>query len=228
MFKPSNLAMAWQLAGAKLLGAKLPAAIAKFEGLNMVDELSKRARTLFVGIISGCLYSWITIATTGNGSSPSVFLPIVATKIPIALFDFTAPAILFVAYVWFNFYLQPLWDTLVRLPSTFPDGSLLYEKVQTWLPIAMIHLYVPTMKNNRPTFSGLKGYISIALFWWMVPITLLIFAWVSVLNQRWEISAWQSLLLLMAIVGTYTFHKECKRTLQGDMLMSPKFKQDDK
>ncbi len=209
--------MAAQLTGSKLLGAKLPKAIARFEGLTLVAELSKRAKTLFMGILSGCLYCWVSMATTNDGSSRLVSLPIVDTNIPIELFNSIAPIILLVAYVWFNLYLQPLWDALTRLPSIFPDGSLLYEKVRTWLPIAIIHLYMPMMKKNPQTLSKLEVVISYILVWWLVPITLWTFFCVNLFQQgQGFIVVCQFSLFIIAVGCAITFRMLCERALLGN------------
>src|SRR5689334_14657817 len=75
------------LAGANLSNAKLPADIAKFDGLAHVAETSKNAATIFFLLLGACLYSWLTIATTSDvalvvnlANSP---LPIINTPIPI-------------------------------------------------------------------------------------------------------------------------------------------------
>ena len=53
-----------QLGGADLSNAKLPDDIAKFEGLAHVTEISKHARNIFLAVVGGCVFSWLTIATT--------------------------------------------------------------------------------------------------------------------------------------------------------------------
>ena len=79
-----------QLGGANVSGAKLPADIHEFEGLTHVEEIAKKAGKLFVSMLLGCVYVWLTIATTtdvglltNSSSSP---LPIIQAKIPIAGF----------------------------------------------------------------------------------------------------------------------------------------------
>jgi len=42
----------------------LPDGIAKFDGLGEVEEISKNARKIFFTMLAGCIYSWLTIATT--------------------------------------------------------------------------------------------------------------------------------------------------------------------
>src|SRR5205823_772148 len=53
-----------QLGGANLCGARLPDRFGDFDGLTIVEEESKNARTLFFGILLACVYGWLTIAST--------------------------------------------------------------------------------------------------------------------------------------------------------------------
>jgi len=87
--------VAVQLAGANVSGAKLPEDIAKFDGLGYVEEISKKAGKLFISMLLGCVYAWLTIGTTtdvglltNSSSSP---LPVIQAKIPIAGFYWAAP-----------------------------------------------------------------------------------------------------------------------------------------
>ena len=223
--------MAMQLAGARLLGAKLPAAIAKFEGLTMVNVLCQRARTLFVAITSGCLYSWITLATTvtvaSSETTTSVTLPIIATPVPIWIFHVMAPLVLIGSYIWGNIYLQGIWDALARLPSIFPDGSLLLEKVRTWLPIEIIQQYMPMMRQKPRFLSYLKIGVSIFLVWWLVPMTLLIFLGMNLPHQSQALSLYHLYhiaLVVLALSLAMYFGRLCGKTLQRDGLKSPRFR----
>ena len=83
-------------------------------------------------MLLGCVYSWLTIATTtdvklltNTASSP---LPIIGTEIPIAWFYIAAPLVLIALYLYFHFYLQGLWESLASLPAIFPDGKRLDER----------------------------------------------------------------------------------------------------
>jgi uncharacterized protein YjbI with pentapeptide repeats len=49
-----------QLAGADVGGAKLPKAIGEFEGLKTIAEATSNAQKLFIAMLAGCLYSWLT------------------------------------------------------------------------------------------------------------------------------------------------------------------------
>ena len=73
-----------QLAGADLTGAKLPEQLKKlYDSLENVKGISESARKIFLAVLAGCLYCWLTIATTtdvnlitNRNSSP---LPIIQT-----------------------------------------------------------------------------------------------------------------------------------------------------
>ena len=101
-----------QLAGANISGTKIPEDIRKFEGLTRIEELSKKAGKLFILMLVGCLYSWLTIATTTDSqlllNSKHYDLPIIQTAIPITPFFYLSPLILLGIYIWFHLHLQRL------------------------------------------------------------------------------------------------------------------------
>ncbi len=45
-----------QLGGSNLSNAKLPRDIRNFDGLRHVEELSKQARAVFIGLIGSCVF----------------------------------------------------------------------------------------------------------------------------------------------------------------------------
>ncbi len=62
--KEADLLLGKQLAGADLAGARLPGTILKFEGLAIVEQISRNARTIMFSMLLACVYTWLTIATT--------------------------------------------------------------------------------------------------------------------------------------------------------------------
>src|SRR5262249_49477888 len=56
--------LARQLAGANVAGAKLPDEIRAFPELAIVEQLSQGLQSLFFVLLSACVYSILTIATT--------------------------------------------------------------------------------------------------------------------------------------------------------------------
>ncbi|WNM62467.1 pentapeptide repeat-containing protein [Candidatus Nitrospira neomarina] len=178
-----------QLAGTDLSGAKISEDIRKFEGLARIEELSKKAGKLFILMLVGCLYSWLTIATTTDSQlfldSKYYDLPIIQTAIPITPFFYVAPLILLGIYIWFHLYLQRLWEEMAALPAIFPDGKALDQKVFPWLLSGFIRAYIPLLKTNLPDLFGLQFIASLVLAWGLVPFILSEF-WVRVIPTHDE------------------------------------------
>jgi len=53
----ADLLLSRQLAGADLAGARLPGAILKFEGLAIVEQISRNARTIVFSMLLACVYT---------------------------------------------------------------------------------------------------------------------------------------------------------------------------
>ncbi|HXO37426.1 MAG TPA: pentapeptide repeat-containing protein, partial [Candidatus Acidoferrum sp.] len=122
-----------QLAGSDLTGAKLPEPLAKlYDSLSSVKEISDSAQKLFLALLAGCLYSWLTIAQTTDveliTNRATTPLPIIQAAIPIVGFYVVAPLILLCLYFYFHFYLQKLWEELGSLPAVFTDGRELHKR----------------------------------------------------------------------------------------------------
>jgi hypothetical protein len=79
-------------------------------------QVTKTAAAVFLSLIAGCVYSWLTIAATTDPSlltnSTSSSLPIIQTAIPIADFYWAAPLILVAVYLYFHVYLHRIWSLL--------------------------------------------------------------------------------------------------------------------
>src|SRR5262245_57268243 len=143
-----------QLAGANVTGAKLPEGVGRFDELTNVKELSDSAQKLFLSILAGCVYSWLTIGTTTDArllpNSSSSPLPIIQTEIPIAYFYWVAPILLVCLYGYFHLYLQRLWEGLADLPAFFPDGRSLDKQASSWLLNGLVCAHFKVLKSNRP------------------------------------------------------------------------------
>ena len=212
--------LAKQFAGANVSGAKLPEEIAKFDGLAHVEELSKNSKKLFISMLLGCVYAWLTIATTTDlrllTNSTSSPLPIIGTEIPIVGFYFAAPLLLLSIYVWLHLYLQNLWKGLSELPAIFPDGKTLDEKAYPWLLNGFVQSHVKLLKDRRPPLSQIQVGLSIFLTWWLVPLTMLILWGRFLTRHDWPITALHIVVFgLSAWVGI-TFFELAKATLRGD------------
>lgn len=191
-----------QLAGANVSGAKIPEDIRKFEGLARIEELSKKAGKLFILMLVGCLYSWLTIATTTDSqlllNSKYYDLPIIQTAIPITPFFYVTPLILLGIYIWFHLYLQRLWEEMAILPAIFPDGKPLDQKVFPWLLNGFVRAYIPLLKTTLPELFVLQFIASLFLAWGLVPFILSEF-WVRVLPTHDE-----NFILTLAFIFSIT------------------------
>ncbi len=210
-----------KLAGANLSNAKLPEDIAAFDGLARVEEVSRIARPIFIGLLAGCVYSWLTIATTTDArlltNSASSPLPIIGTEIPIAGFYWVAPILLLGVYLYLHLYLQRLWARLAGLPAVFPDGTPLDMKVYPWLLSGLVRAHFKLLKGKRPLLSRLENRAAIFLAWWIVPVTVLVF-WLRYLPRHdWFGTGLHVALLVVSIGSAILLHRHAAATLCRDV-----------
>lgn len=217
----------FQLAGADLSNARLPDDIKGFKGLDHVGEISKLSRTIFVTLISSCVFCWLTIATTTDSallaSSATTPLPIIQTKVPIAGFYLAAPAALLALYFYLHMYLQNLWEGLANLPAIFPDGQTVDQRAYPWLLTSLVRVYVPRLKKHRPTFAAAKVGCSVISAWGLVPFTLVLF-WFRYLPRHESIgSALLTAFVLTAIWSGTVFFDRAATALRGVLpVIAPK------
>ncbi len=206
------------IAGADVSLATLPEDIHKFEGLGNIEEASKNARKIFITTLLGCVYSWLTIATTTDArlltNSSSSPLPIIQAPVPIAGFYCAAPVLLLCIFVYLHLYLQRLWESLAEMPAVFPDGQPLDKKAYPWLLTGLVRAHFKLLRKDRPRFSRLQTFISVLLSWWLGPFTLLLFWW-RYLPRRDDWLWLHAALVVMAIGSATWFHLSMRRTLRG-------------
>jgi len=211
--------LAHQLGGTHLGGATLPDSINKFEGLTQVENISKIGGKLFVAIMLGCVYAWLTIGSTtdtrlltNTASSP---LPILQTEIPIASFYWAAPLVLLAIYIYFHLYLHRLWKTLAGLPAFFPDGRSLNEKAYPWLFSGLVRVHMNLLRPYCGIFSRMEHMALIFLGWWLVPITLGL-CWLRALPKHdLCVSGIQGITVWAAIILGVIFQTNVKSVLRG-------------
>ncbi len=209
-----------QLAGADLTGAKLPDPLEKlYDSLSSIKEISDSAQKLFLALLAGCLYSWLTIAQTTDvdliTNRASTPLPIIQAAIPIVGFYVVTPLILLCLYFYFHFYLQKLWEELGTLPAIFPDGRLVHNRTDPWLLNDLVRSYFAKLKDGRPFLSYFQAWVSVVLAWWLVPVTLFLF-WGRYLRRHdlfWTV--FHALLLALAVFSAARLYRIAGETLRG-------------
>ena len=211
-----------QLAGANVSGARQPDEIAAFDVLDNIAEISKNARKVFVSMLLGCVYTWLTIATTtdldliaNTASSP---LPIIGTEIPIVSFYIVAPLILTGTYAYLGVYMHNLWRSLARLPAIFPDGEPLDTKAYPWLAICLVRGSFTLLKSERSLVWWIQWAMTVFLAWSVVPLTLTLF-WGRVLPRHdWWLVGLHICLLVLATWGGIMFYRLAMAVLRGEQI----------
>ena len=212
-----------EFAQADVTGTKLPDDIKKFTALETVEKTSQNARKIFFAMLLGCVYSWLTIATTtdvrlltNTASSP---LPIIGTEIPIAWFYIAAPLVLICLYFYFHLYLDNLWGALASLPAIFPDGKRLDERAYPWLLNTLVRRHFKRLKN-RPLIARMKEWITIFLAWWVVPFTMIAFWLRYIVRHDWWGTSFHIGLIILSLAFANYFYRLCALTLQGKKKIS--------
>lgn len=209
-----------QLAGTDVGGAKLPPAIAESlnESLKHIAEATANAQKLFIAILGGCLYTWLTIGTTRDAvlitNSDSTSLPGIGATIPIVGFYWVAPLILVSLYFYFLLNLQRLWETLADLPAVFPDGRTLDKTADPWLLNGLVLAHVAGLEKKRPPLFRFQKWLSILLAWGIVPLTVL-FVWARLICRHdWPITI--AHIVLLALSGGFALmsYRLARRTLR--------------
>jgi uncharacterized protein YjbI with pentapeptide repeats len=202
-----------EFAQADVKGTKLPNYIKEFKALDIVEKTSENARKIFFAMLLGCVYSWLTIATTtdvrlltNTASSP---LPIIGTEIPIAWFYIAAPLVLICIYFYFHLYLIKLWEALSGLPAIFPDGKRLDERAYPWLLNGLVRRYFEKLRTDRPLISHVQEWITIFLSWWVVPITMIAFWLRYIPRHDWWGTSFHIVLIVVSVAFSIIFHRIC-------------------
>jgi uncharacterized protein YjbI with pentapeptide repeats len=211
-----------QLAGSDLTGAKLPEPLAKlYAEMSSAKEISSNAQKLFLALLAGCLYSWLTIAQTTDveliTNRATTPLPVIQAAIPIVGFYVVAPLILLCLYFYFHFYLQKLWEELGSLPAVFTDGRELHKRTDPWLLNDLVRSHFTKLKDGRPFLSYFQAWVSVVLAWWAVPITLYWF-WGRFLKRHdllW--TSFHALLFVVSAFSAVELYRIAHSTLQGQV-----------
>ncbi len=208
-----------QLGGAILSNTELPSEIADFKGIDQAAEISRHARGIFLAVIGGCVFSWLTVATTTDQAlllnRATTPLPVLQTPVPIAGFYSAGALILIMLYVYFHIYLQRLWDSLSELPAIFPDGRRLDQHAYPWLLSGLAVAFVPRLLERRPLLWRLQVGLAFVAGWGLVPFTLLLL-WLRHLPRH----DWPGTIVLIAALvlsawAGVAFFRRARTTLSG-------------
>ena len=205
-----------EFAQANVTGVTLPERIRDFPILKVIDETSKNARKIFVAMLLGCVYSWLTIATRaagGEADATPLDLPIIGTTVPITWFYVVAPLVLLAVFFYLHTYLRSLWEGLADLPAIFPDGKRLDQRAYPWLLTGLVRRHFEKLRK-RPLTSYLQEWFTIFLAWWTVPITSAGFWWFYLPRHEWFATGIHIALIMASVIAMLQFLRQTKRILR--------------
>ena len=205
-----------EFAQADVTGVNLPKDIRDFPILKVIDETSKNARKIFVAMLLGCVYSWLTIATRaagGEADATPLDLPIIGTRVPITWFYVVAPLVLLAVFFYLHTYLRSLWKGLADLPAIFPDGKPLDQRAYPWLLNGLVRRHFEKLRT-RELITHWGEWFTICLAWWTVPITLAGF-WLLYLPRRdWIVTGIHLAWIMASVIAMLQFLRQTKRILR--------------
>jgi hypothetical protein len=193
-----------QLAGASVSGAKLPDEIKGFAALGTIEKACTDARTVYLAMLLGCVYTVLTIGTTTDSllitNSSSTPLPIISTQIPIVGFYVVAPLLLFGFYLYFHLCMQNIWERLGTLPAVLPDGRHLDKAADPWLLLGLVQSHFTRLRGERTFISYVQACVSVVLAWCTIPLTLF-FVWLRYLKVHDWLWTTEHIVLFASSIG---------------------------
>jgi uncharacterized protein YjbI with pentapeptide repeats len=215
-----------RLGGTNLFDALLPESVAEFSSTNPIADASKVARffyftTLAVSAICCLMILFTTDARLllNMSALPAYF----GNALPMTGFYLGAPLVLFALYLRFHFLLLRLWGSIAALPAVFPDGQT-PERDGPWFLMGLIRKHFRWLRDGRSPLAVLETAISMALGYWVVPATLLLF-WVRYLvRQDFRGTLLQVLLITISVAAATGLPDIVSRVLRSGELRIAKSK----
>jgi uncharacterized protein YjbI with pentapeptide repeats len=216
-----------RLGGTNLFDALLPESVAEFSSTNPIAEASKVARffyftTLAVSVIC-CLMILFTTDVRLLLNASALPLASLGNALPMTGFYLGAPLVLFALYLRFHFLLLRLWGSIAALPAVFPDGQT-PERDGPWFLMGLIRKHFRWLRDGRSPLAVLETAISMALGYWVVPATLLLF-WVRYLvRQDFRGTLLQVLLITVSVAAATGLPDIVSRVLRSGEIRITKSK----
>jgi uncharacterized protein YjbI with pentapeptide repeats len=192
-----------QLAGTNLFGAVLPESISPLQGLKLVRETANKAGWLMglTLLLDGLV--WLRIFTTPDSQlvKNASALPFsgLETTLPFIPFYLFGPVVILSLYLWFQLYMQRLWDGIAQLPAIFPDGRRL-DACLPWFARWSARMHFKWLRNSLSPLAFLEAAIAILVLYWVAPVTALIF-WARYLTLEDSRGTTLHILLVAAAVA---------------------------
>jgi uncharacterized protein YjbI with pentapeptide repeats len=191
-----------RLGGTNLFDAILPETVAAFDSSKAIADATQVARWFYFLMLTASAICCLLIAFTSDVrlvlNASAIPVPHAGNVLPMVGFYLGGPILLFVAYLRFHFVLLRLWGSMAALPATFQDGQTL-EKDGPWYLMGMVRRHFRWTRDGRSSFAVLEAVVSIALAYWVVPTTLLLFWLRYLVLQDFRGTLLQAVLFTLSI-----------------------------
>lgn len=167
---------------------------------HRIDETMKGPRTQLFALLGACAYTWLTVLTTSHAdlitNTATTSLPIIQAEVPIAKFFLIVPILLLAIYVYFNFQVQRVWETLATLPATFPNGERIDNTTGIWLPLGIAWSHFHHSRAGRRPYMRAQDTLAALVTWGICPATLFVL-WAAYLVRH----DWLGIAVHSAFIG---------------------------
>ncbi|HZV59522.1 MAG TPA: pentapeptide repeat-containing protein, partial [Candidatus Eremiobacteraceae bacterium] len=215
-----------RLGGTNLFDALLPESVAEFSSTNPIADASKIARFFYFTTLAVSAICCLMIVFTTDARlllNTSALPAYLGNALPMTGFYLGAPLVLFALYLRFHFLLLRLWGSIAALPAVFPDGQT-PERDGPWFLMGLIRKHFRWLRDGRSPLAVLETAISMALGYWIVPATLLLF-WVRYLvRQDFRGTLLQVLLITVSVAAATGLPDIVSRVLRSGELRIAKSK----
>lgn len=193
------------LGGTNLSGAKLPEGLQFRETLRLADEAIKSARGVWLALLGACFYCLLTVGATTDANLVlelgSSNLPLIGVAVSYVRFYFVAPWILLGLFLYFHLYLQRLWNLVEALPARLPDGMRLDGALHPWLLTGIVRSRLPALRDEQVSWGRLQVTSSTVLAWGLVPLTIALMGWRTMVVANPFLSGTMAAVMLAALVA---------------------------
>lgn len=216
-----------RLGGTNLFDALLPESVAEFSSANPIADASKVARLFYFITLAVSAISCLLIVFTNDVrmvlNASAIPIARLGNVLPMTGFYLGGPLLLFALYLRFHFLLLRLWGSIAALPAVFPDGQT-PERDGPWFLMGLIRKHFRWLRDGRSPLAALETSVSMALGYWVVPATLLLF-WVRYLvRQDFRGTLLQVVLITISVAAATGLPDIVSRVLRPGEIRIPKTK----
>jgi uncharacterized protein YjbI with pentapeptide repeats len=186
---------------ANLAGTTLPEGFEGW-GLEGIESLIKRGRTILLLLLAICAYAILTANITSDDvlitDRAVADLPIIKVQVSIVRFFQLAPIFLLLAYWYLLSQIDILLGRLAQLPAILPDGHPTLEHLHPWMLLDVLG-YSGT--EGPAWLRSINRWLTLIFSCWAVPLTIVVL-WARFLPRQDNISYYHvAIICIAAVIG---------------------------